>query len=137
MRVSDHGLVTGSVDSPAKILYEVRIVEPINFQRSMFRPGKIGGASRTNFGQLVLGNADAGLDTMAGYAFDGRSVVVKIGSDTDAYSDFTTIFTGTADSTEFDDRAVSVRLRDKQLLFETPVQGALKVKMILKVSQIR
>ena len=46
----------------------------------------------------MLGNADAGLDTMAGYAFDGRSVVVKIGSDTDAYSDFTTIFTGTADS---------------------------------------
>jgi hypothetical protein len=125
VRVSDHGLVTGSGDSPAKTLYEARIVEPINFQRSMFRSGKIGGASRTNFGQLVLGNADAGLDTMAGYAFDGRSVVVKIGSETDAYSDYTTIFTGTADSIEFDDRTVSVRLRDKQLLFETPVQGTL------------
>ena len=43
VRVSDHGLVTGSGDSPAKTLYEARIVEPINFQRSMFRSGKIGG----------------------------------------------------------------------------------------------
>ena len=125
MRVSDHGLVTGSGGSPAKTLYEARIVEPINFQRSMFQLGKIGGASRTNFGQLVLGNADAGLDAMAGYAFDGRTVAVKVGAETDAYSDFTTIFTGTADSIEFDDRTVSVRLRDKQLLFETPVQGTL------------
>jgi hypothetical protein len=125
VRVSDHGLVTGSGDSPAKTLYEARIVEPINFQRSMFQLGKIGGASRTNFGQLVLGNADAGLDAMAGYAFDGRSVVVKIGGETDVYADFTTIFTGTADSIEFDDTTVSVRLRDKQLLFETPVQGTL------------
>ncbi len=52
-------------------------------------------------------------------------MVVKIGSEADAYSDYTTIFTGTADSIEFDDRTVSVRLRDKQLLFETPVQGTL------------
>ena len=125
VRVSDHGLVTGSGDSPAKTLYEARIVEPISFERSMFSAGKIGGLSRTNFGQLVLGNVDAGLDAMAGYAFDGRTVVVKIGSDTDAYSDFTTIFTGTADSIEFDDALISVRLKDKQLLFQTPVQGTL------------
>ena len=67
VRVSDHRLVTGFGDSPAKALYEARIVEPINFQRSMFRSGKVGGSSRTNFGQLVLGNAnaDAGLDTTA------------------------------------------------------------------------
>jgi len=65
VRISDHRLVTGSGDSPAKALYEAKIVEPINFQRSMFRSGKVGGSSRTNFGQLVLGNADAGLDTTA------------------------------------------------------------------------
>ena len=125
VRVSDHGLVTASGDSPATTLYEARIVEPINFERSMFSSGKIGGLSTTNFGTLVLGNADAGLDALAGYAFDGRTVVVKIGSDTDAYSDFTTIFTGTSDSIEFDDTLISVRLKDKQLLFETPVQGTL------------
>ena len=98
VRVSDHGLVTGSGDSPAKTLYEARIIEPISFERSMFRSGKIGGASKTNFGTLVLGNADAGLDAAAGYAFDGRTVVVKVGAETDAYSDYTTIFTGTADT---------------------------------------
>jgi hypothetical protein len=125
VRVSDHGLVTGSGDSPANTLYEARIVEPISFERSMFSSGKIGGLSKTNFGTLVLGNADAGLDAMAGYAFDGRSVVIKIGSDTDAYSDFTTIFTGTADSINFDETLISVLLKDKQLLFETPVQGTL------------
>lgn len=125
VRVSDHGLVTGSGDSPAKTLYEARIVEPISFERSMFSAGKIGGLSTTNFGTLVLGNIDGGLDAMAGYAFDGRAVIIKIGSDTDAYSDFTTIFTGTADSIEFDDALIAVRLKDKQLLFETPVQGTL------------
>jgi hypothetical protein len=65
VRVSDHRLVTWSGDSPAKALHEARIIEPINFQRSMFRSAKVGGSSRTNFGQLVLGNADAGLDTTA------------------------------------------------------------------------
>ena len=125
VRVSDHGVITAAGDSPATTLYEARIVEPISFQRSMFRSGKIGGLSTTNFGTLVLGNADAGLDALAGYAFDGRTVVVKIGSDTDAYSAFTTIFTGTSDSIEFDDTKISVRLKDKQLLFEAPVQGTL------------
>jgi hypothetical protein len=125
VRVSDHGLVTSAGDSPAKTLYEARIVEPISFERSMFSAGKIGGLSKTNFGTLVLGNIDAGLDAMAGYAFDGRTVVVKIGGDTDAYSDFTTIFTGTSDSIEFDDKLISVRLKDRQLIFQTPVQGTL------------
>tara|TARA_Y100000593_G_scaffold72636_1_gene133414 strand:+ start:6375 stop:7868 length:1494 start_codon:yes stop_codon:yes gene_type:complete len=123
--VSDHGLVSQSSDTPAKTLFESRIIEPIAFDRSMFSKGKIGGRSRTNFGNLILNNADGGLDAMAGYAFDGRSIIIKIGSATDSYSDYTTIFTGTSDSIEFDDLTVKVRLRDKQLLFETPVQGTL------------
>ena len=125
IRVSDHGLVTGASDTPAHTLYEARIIEPMSFQRSMFQSGKVGGLSRTNFGQLVLNNADAGLDALAGYAFDGRAITIKVGAATDAFSAYSTIFTGTADSIEFDDTVVRVRLRDLQLLFDAVVQGTL------------
>ena len=125
IRVSDHGFITAGIDTPASTLYEARIIEPINFSRSMFASGRVGGRSQTSFGNLVLNNADGGLDAMAGYAFDGRAVVVKIGSDSDAFSGYSTIFSGTSDSIEFDDLTVSVRLKDKQLLFESPLQATL------------
>ncbi len=125
IRVSDHGLVTGASDSPAHTLYEARIIEPMNFARSMFTSGRIGGLSRANFGELVLNNADGGLDAMAGYSFDGRTITIKVGAATDAFSAYSTIFTGTADAIEFSDTIVRVRLRDRQLLFTTLVQGTL------------
>ena len=76
---SGEGFVTSPTDTPANTLFEPRLVEPISFSRSMFSSGKIGGFSVPGFGELILTNADGGLDDFATYAWDGRSVEVKVG----------------------------------------------------------
>ena len=80
----------------------------------MFSSGKIGGFSVPGFGNLVLTNADGGLDDWVGYGWDGRSVEVKVGEAGAAYQYYFTIFQGQAKSIEFDDLFISVILRDNQ-----------------------
>jgi len=116
---SGEGFVTSPTDTPANTLFDARLVEPISFQRSMFSSGKLGGFSVPGFGNLVLTNADGGLDAFAGYAWDGRSVEVKVGESGAAYQYYFTIFDGQAHSIEFDDLFVNVVLRDRQDDFQT------------------
>jgi len=111
---SGEGFVTSPTESPANTLFEPRLVEPISFSRSMFSSGKIGGFSVPGFGNLVLTNADGGLDDWVGYGWDGRSVEVKVGEAGAAYQYYFTIFQGQAKSIEFDDLFISVILRDNQ-----------------------
>ena len=122
---SGEGFVSGPSDSPANTLFDARLVEPISFSRSMFSSGKVGGFSAPGFGQLVLTNADGGLDDWAGYAWDGAEVIVKVGEAGAALQYYFTIFTGQAKSIEFDDLSVSVVLRDQQATFDVDFPSAL------------
>ena len=115
---SGEGFVTSPTDTPANTLFEPRLVEPISFSRSMFSSGKIGGFSVPGFGELILTNADGGLDDFATYAWDGRSVEVKVGEDGAAYQYYFTIFTGQSRTVEFDDLFIRVILRDDQNDFD-------------------
>jgi hypothetical protein len=115
---SGEGFITKPTDTPANTLFEPRLVEPISFSRSMFSSGKIGGFSVPGFGELILTNADGGLDAFSGYAWDGRSVEVKVGEDGAAYQYYFTIFTGQARTVEFDDLFIRVILRDDQNDFD-------------------
>lgn len=115
---SGEGFITEPTDTPANTLFEPRLVEPISFSRSMFSSGKIGGFSVPGFGELILTNADGGLDAFSGYAWDGRSVEVKVGEDGAAYQYYFTIFTGQARTVEFDDLFIRVILRDDQNDFD-------------------
>ena len=111
---SDHGFTTGPADAPAHRHFEARVVEALNFQRSMFRQGAIGGPSLPSFGEIRLNNADGGLDFFRNLAFDGRDVVVRLGGKGFAYADFGVVFRGTAHSAVVDEQQVAVRLRDLQ-----------------------
>lgn len=111
---SGEGFVTSPTDTPANTLFEPRLVEPISFSRSMFGSGRIGGYSVPGFGELILTNADGGLDDFATYAWDGRSVEVRVGEDGAAFQYYFTIFTGEAKTVEFDDLFIRVILRDNQ-----------------------
>ena len=122
---SDHGFTTGPADAPANQHFEARVVEALNFQRSMFRSGAIGGASLPSFGEIRLNNADGGLDFFRNLAFDGRDVVVRLGGKDFAYTDFGVIFRGTAHSAVVDEQQVTVRLRDLQYKLDAPLQAAL------------
>lgn len=115
---SGEGFVTSPTDTPANTLFKPRLVEPISFSRSMFSSGRIGGLSVPGFGELILTNADGGLDAFATYAWDGRSVEVRVGEDGAAYQYYFTIFTGQARTVEFDDLFIRVILRDDQNDFD-------------------
>ena len=112
--LSDRGYVSSPSESPANTYYEPRVVEALNFQRSMFGSGRVGGQSVPSFGQIVLANADGGLDDFAGYAWDNRSVEVFVGEKGGDLSEHFKIFAGQSKSVEFDDLEVRVILRDGQ-----------------------
>ncbi|HBL27522.1 MAG TPA: hypothetical protein DD490_11860 [Acidobacteria bacterium] len=122
---SDHGFTTGPADTPAHRHYEARVVEALNFQRSLFREGAIGGPSLPSFGEIRLDNADGGLDFFRNLAFDGREVVVRLGGRDFAYAEFGVIFRGTAHSAVVDEHQVAVRLRDLQYKLDGPLQTEL------------
>jgi hypothetical protein len=111
---SGEGFVTEPTDTPANTVFEPRLVEPISFSRSMFSSGKIGGLSVPGFGELVLTNADGGLDAWADYGWDGRSVELRVGEAGADLQYYFTIFQGQSKSIEFDDLFIRVILRDNQ-----------------------
>jgi hypothetical protein len=122
---SDHGFTTGPADAPAHKHYEARVIEALNFERSMFRTGAIGGPSLPSFGEIRLNNADGALDFFRNLAFDGRDVVVRLGGKGFAYTDFGVVFRGTAHSAVVDEQQVAVRLRDLQYKLDAPLQPEL------------
>jgi hypothetical protein len=122
---SDHGFVTEPGDSPANQFFEPRVVSALNFERNLFQRGLIGGRSIPNFGEIVLANADGGLDGFLAYGWDDRRVRVFLGGDDFDYGDFGLVFDGTAEQIEVTDEVVTVRLRDWQHKLDKPVQGTL------------
>jgi len=110
--LSDRGYVSKPAESPANTYFEPRVVEALSFQRSMFSSGKVGGQSVPSFGEIVLANADGGLDAFAGYAWDNRSVEVLVGEKGGDLSEHFTIFKGQSSSVEFNDLEIRVILRD-------------------------
>lgn len=119
---SDDGFVTAPGDVPANTYFDPRLLAALNFQRQLFADGQLSGRSVPGAGTLQLNNADGALDPMTAKAFDGRRVRVLIGGEDFAYTQFETIFDGTADGIEFDDVTVTVRLRDLQSLFESGIE---------------
>lgn len=122
---SGEGFVTDPTDTPANTLFEPRLVEPISFSRSMFSSGRIGGLSVPGFGELILTNADGGLDDFATYAWDGRSVEVRVGEAGAALEFYFTIFSGQSRTVEFDDLFIRLILRDNQNDFDIDYPDAL------------
>lgn len=118
---SDDGFVTGPADLPGDTYFDARLLSALNFERQLFAGGRLSGRSVPGAGALQLSNADGALDAMTALAFDGRRVRVLLGGDDFAYSEFETIFDGTADGIEFDDETVTVRLRDLQSWFEAGI----------------
>lgn len=119
---SDDGFVTAPADMPGDTYFDARLLSALNFERQLFAGGRLSGRSVPGAGTLQLNNADGALDSMNALAFDGRRVRVLLGGEGFAYSEFVTIFDGTADAAEFDDVTVTVRLRDLQSRFEVRIE---------------
>lgn len=130
------GYVSKPTDSPANTYYDGRIQQPASVLRTMFAPNQTTGRSQIGYGNLVLTNADGGLDALLDYSFAGRPIVIKLGevlaSQLDAVGatffsgaapTWTTVITGTMEQVEFNWRTVVIRVRDRQQDIAKPLQS--------------
>lgn len=122
-RYSSEGFITAATDTPAKEVYDPRLKRSMTYNRSMLRTGgQVVGASKPDFGHIVLNNNDGGLDFLEDFGFDGRQVVVKLGGEGFDLSDFGTVFDGVIKSVEFTFQDMTVYVADKKFEFEkTPI----------------
>ena len=121
---SGNGHVTGPAETPANTWYDARITQPINITRNLFSRGKTSGQSQMGYGDLVLMNPDGGLDGLLEYGFDGQVVTIRRGTVGAAYpSGFPTIFSGTMEQAEAVGDTLVVRIRDRQLDLDRPLQS--------------
>lgn len=117
--------VTEPAESPANQFYEPRLNDAMNFQRTMYRPERIGGRSIPSFGSLILNNTDGGLDYLEDYSIAGRAITIKLGGPEFAYADFGTVFEGTAASVAISKDRVVITLKDLQEKLQLPIQSVL------------
>jgi len=122
---SDQGFTTEPDDTPANQHFEARVNQALNFQRSVFAGGKIGGQSSIDFGEIRLNNTDGGLDYLQDYVIDGRKLVVRLGGRNFGYTDYGVVYNGTAQSMEVGNDEVVVSLRDYSTKFDTTLQASL------------
>ena len=125
LRYCSQPYTTKPSDTPANTFYDDRITNPASISRSLYSSGTTSGASRVNYGAVELTNVDGGLDYILPYSFDGRSLVIKIGNEGDAYSAFTTILNGTMEQVEFTFSKVTILARDKLAIVDMPLQTTL------------
>jgi len=117
------GLVTTPTDTPASTWYDARLKNPGSVKRDLFDAGSTSGRSRVGYGDLVLDNADGGLDALLTYGISGRSVILRRGLRGAAYpAGFTTRFAGTAEQPETSGTAIVIKLRDLQADLLLPFQ---------------
>jgi len=120
---SRFGFVTSTGDSPSRTLYDPRVLQPLQFDRSILNSGRIGGLTIAT-GEIVLANGDGALDSFAiSHAFDGRTVTVKLGSTDFATSEFGQVFNGVMQDVVLDENRVIVNIRDRLLDLELPIQS--------------
>lgn len=99
--------------------YKPRIENPARFSRSLSVTG-VGGKQSISYGELTLINLDNELNELANDFFDGRTLTIKRGKQTDSYASFSTILIATVESVAMERERVSVRLRDRTYLLDKP-----------------
>lgn len=119
---SRFGFISSSGDTPSLTQYEPRVIQPLSFQRSIINGEYMSGIANSQ-GEIVLTNPDGGLDSfLTSHSFDGRRVVVKLGTTEFDSTQFGTIFDGKVDSMESNEDAIRFIIHDKMLDLHVPMQ---------------
>ena len=103
----------------AGTFYAPRIENPATFSRSI-GGGGFGGRALGSYGELTLINNDGALNALADDYFDGRTLTLKIGNASLPYASFQTVMVATIETVALERQRVSVRLRDRGIMFNTP-----------------
>ena len=119
-----HGVVTEPTDTPADTFFEPIVKEALTFERSMFRPGHVGGRSLPDRGNLELVNTGA-FEKWLDYHWEGRAVTVRMGRKGDSFSGFAVVFSGICGALAYERNTIVVGIRDKQEELDTLLQETL------------
>lgn len=122
LRVSDGKFVTAATDTPPKTLYYDRLLDPGWIEVNAYSEDKTSGGTKLDSGEIVIGNQDGKFDEWLEYSYDGRSVVIRQGPEGGAYpTDFPIIVNGTAEGIQSTFSKITIRLKDKQYILQTPI----------------
>ena len=106
---------SGDYTSDDGFYYDLRIKQPALYSTNAYAGSVIKSGSSVAYGETVLVNTDGGLDYLADYAVDGRASILSLLDETGT---LTPVITGTVTGLLFEERTVSVRLRDPQAQLE-------------------
>lgn len=131
---SDHGFRSAPADTPANVYFPPRIKDGPTFQRSLVAGARLRGTPSVDAGMVRLVNGDMGagppsggggdgrtLDHLVGYAWRRRRVRLYMGGDGFALADYGLIFDGVSDGIEPSTGMITIRLRDKRYVLESPL----------------
>ena len=123
--LSSDTFATEPPDTPSNQIYSPVLAQPFNYQADIFSRSRIGGAGSATFGAIRLPNIDGALDYLTEYFWGGRDIVIKAGGAAFGYGDFETVFTGKAESIEWSETEITIRIRDPRTVIEKDLQDDL------------
>lgn len=111
---------------PSPSTFDTRLLQAVSIRRDLFTPGATQGKTSIALGDLVLNNADGGLDHILEYGFDGRDLLLFVGPDGGTYpTDFTALPPLTMQEPEWNSTRITLRVRDRQFDTTLPIQSTL------------
>lgn len=117
------GYVTSPSETPANTVFDPRVIQPALLSRNLFGGGRTSGRTQLTFGEIVLANKDAQLDSLLDLGLDGRTVTIRRGLSTAAYpGGFTTVLVGVVEQIDCSVDTVTVRLRAADFKTDIPLQ---------------
>ncbi|GAB4373859.1 MAG: hypothetical protein Kow00114_36060 [Kiloniellaceae bacterium] len=122
---SDAGYDSRATDTPASMPFPPAMLETALFDVRAFDGDRPTGASKEQAGALALANGDGRYDAAALLGWDGRTVELWRGTKNRAFADFNLLLRGTAQRVSFDESRFVIALRDRQAIFDVPVNAAL------------
>lgn len=116
------GFTTCPTDTPANTAIGPYLLNPGNYERSLFTGKRTFGAVSSNYGEVVLANHAGQFDALIDYGLDGRTFRLYYGPESAAFpAGYTLVLQCTMLSADFGLDVVRIKLRDRLTLLDKPV----------------
>lgn len=117
---SGYGFTTYNDDA---VMYPPAIKTALNFSSELFDSKTLTGRSSNGAGNIELLNGDGELDDILSVAWDNAPISIKVGADYFDPGDFVEVFRGVVESATWDTSRITLRVRDRQALFDEALQS--------------
>ncbi|MGO4380377.1 hypothetical protein [Pseudoduganella sp. RAF53_2] len=120
--LSEDTFITSATDTPAHTAFAAALLDPGSIGVHAYSDDKTsGGSASLETGEIVIANADGQFDSWINYGFDGRPIVIRYGTGGSYPAAYPVIFRGTMETVEASWNTMTIRLRDKQAIFDVPL----------------